>query len=110
MFYGHYDVVDAQYDPAEWHAEPFQLHPLNGYLYGRGVTDNKAPILAALYAVADLARHGTLTCNVVFLIEGEEEAGHEDLLMQYVAIATVLATSILYFFQIATGSTTTFRA
>jgi di- and tripeptidase len=51
------------------------LHPLNGYLYGRGVTDNKAPILAALYAVADLARHGTLTCNVVFLIEGEEEAG-----------------------------------
>jgi di- and tripeptidase len=39
------------------------------------VTDNKAPILAALYAVADLARHGTLTCNVVFLIEGEEEAG-----------------------------------
>jgi di- and tripeptidase len=68
-------VVDAQYDPAEWYAEPFQLHPLNGYLYGRGVTDNKAPILAALYAVADLARHGTLTCNVVFLIEGEEEAG-----------------------------------
>jgi di- and tripeptidase len=51
------------------------LHPLNGYLYGRGVTDNKAPILAALYAVADLARHGALTCNVVFLIEGEEEAG-----------------------------------
>jgi di- and tripeptidase len=75
LFYGHYDVVDARYDPAEWHAEPFQLHPLNGYPYGRGVTDNKAPILAALYAVADLARHGTLNCNVVFLIEGEEEAG-----------------------------------
>ena len=75
LFYGHYDVVDAQYDAAEWHAEPFQLHPLNGYLYGRGVTDNKAPILAALYAVADLARHEALNCNVVFLIEGEEEAG-----------------------------------
>jgi di- and tripeptidase len=75
LFYGHYDVVDAQYDPTEWHVKPFQLHPLNGYLYGRGVTDNKAPILAALYAVADLARHGKLTCNVVFLVEGEEESG-----------------------------------
>lgn len=75
LFYGHYDVVDAQYDPLDWHADPFQLHPLNGYLYGRGVTDNKAPILAALYAVADLAQHQALSCNVVFLIEGEEEAG-----------------------------------
>ena len=75
LFYGHYDVVDAQYDQSEWHAAPFQLQPLNGYLYGRGVTDNKAPILAALYAVADLVQHNALSCNVFFLIEGMEEAG-----------------------------------
>ena len=75
LFYGHYDVVDAEYNANDWHADPFQLHPLNGYLYGRGVTDNKGPILAALYAAAELAKDGKLSCNVVFLIEGEEEAG-----------------------------------
>ena len=75
LFYGHYDVVDAEYNANHWHADPFQLHPLNGYLYGRGVTDNKGPILATLYAAAELAKDGRLNCNVVFLIEGQEEAG-----------------------------------
>jgi di- and tripeptidase len=79
LFYGHYDVVDAEIgsgqETDQWLADPFQLHPLNGYLHGRGVTDNKGPILAALYAVADLVQSGSLSCNVVFLLEGEEEAG-----------------------------------
>jgi len=79
LFYGHYDVVDADLQPAavnsNWLADPFILNPLNGFLYGRGVTDNKGPILAALYAVADLAQHGALSCNVTFLIEGDEESG-----------------------------------
>lgn len=79
LFYGHYDVVDAEYNPAgndnKWATDPFILHPLNGYFYGRGVTDNKGPILAALYAVADLAQQDELSCNVIFLIEGDEEAG-----------------------------------
>lgn len=74
LFYGHYDVIDANLD-GNWHADPFTLHPLNGFLYGRGVTDNKGPILAALYAVADLSQHDALSCNVVFLLEGDEEAG-----------------------------------
>jgi di- and tripeptidase len=78
LFYGHYDVVDAEYNldgDEEFGTDPFQLRPLNGYLYGRGVTDNKGPILAALYAVADLVQNKALNCDVVFLIEGEEEAG-----------------------------------
>lgn len=78
LFYGHYDVVDAKADTGgatKWHADPFNLHPMNGYLYGRGVTDNKGPILAALYAVAELLQIDALACNVVFLIEGDEEAG-----------------------------------
>jgi di- and tripeptidase len=78
LFYGHYDVVDAEYSldgEEELGADPFQLRPLNGYLYGRGVTDNKGPILAALYAVADLVQNKALNCDVIFLIEGEEEAG-----------------------------------
>ena len=75
-------MVDAEYDPVDeiWLADPFLLHPLNGYLYGRGVTDNKGPVLAALYAAADLAQNRALDCNVVFLVEGEEESGSRGLL------------------------------
>ena len=79
LFYGHYDVVDADYDSSNinptWHGDPFVLQPLSTFLYGRGVTDNKGPILAAIFAVADLVQSGTLSCNVTFLIEGDEEAG-----------------------------------
>ena len=76
LFYGHYDVVDAEAgDERSWLVDPFVLHPLNGFLYGRGVTDNKAPVLAAIHAAADLSNNGLLSCNVVFLIEGDEEAG-----------------------------------
>lgn len=77
LFYGHYDVVDAQSgkENGDWVSDPFKLRPSNGYLYGRGVTDNKGPILAAMFAVAELAKTRSLTCNVVFLLEGEEEAG-----------------------------------
>lgn len=78
LFYGHYDVVDADFDPASlttWNYDPFTLQALSGFLYGRGVTDNKGPILAAIYAVADLVQQNSLSCNVTFLLEGEEEAG-----------------------------------
>ncbi|KAK5198616.1 hypothetical protein LTR92_001087 [Exophiala xenobiotica] len=79
LFYGHYDVVDAEIDSSganpTWQGDPFSLQPLNGYLYGRGVTDNKGPILAAIYAVADLVQQKALSCNVTFLLEGDEEAG-----------------------------------
>lgn len=47
----------------------------NGYLYGRGVTDNKGPILAVACAVANLLATRSLGVDVVFLIEGEEECG-----------------------------------
>lgn len=79
LFYGHYDVVGAELQINEkkrnWHAEPFSVEPMNGFFYGRGVSDNKGPILAALYASADLSQQGLLSCNVTFLLEGDEEAG-----------------------------------
>lgn len=43
--------------------------------YGRGTTDNKGPLLAAMLAVSQLAAQGKLGCNVRFLVEGEEENG-----------------------------------
>ena len=76
LFYGHYDVVAADNKKGTWvGGDPFQMEGRNGYLYGRGVSDNKGPILAALFAVTDLMEAKALENDVVFLIEGEEEAG-----------------------------------
>jgi di- and tripeptidase len=75
LFYGHYDVVAAENEQQKWLADPFDMQGRDGYLYGRGVSDNKGPILAALYAVADLVSEQKLATDVVFLIEGEEECG-----------------------------------
>ncbi|KAI9835858.1 MAG: hypothetical protein M1819_001756 [Sarea resinae] len=75
LFYGHYDVIAAENEQKKWIVDPFTLEGINGYLYGRGVSDNKGPVLAALYAVADLVSEQTLDSDIIFLIEGEEECG-----------------------------------
>jgi len=75
LFYGHYDVVPADTKKGKWLSDPFQLRGTNGYLYGRGVSDNKGPIIAALYAVTDLVQAKRLESDIIFLIEGEEESG-----------------------------------
>ena len=69
----HYDVVSAP--DSGWTSDPFTLTARNGYLYGRGVTDNKGPILAVACAAADLLGRRALDVDLVFLIEGEEESG-----------------------------------
>ena len=68
LYYGHYDVVGAT---DGWTTSPWTLTGRDGYLYGRGVSDNKAPILAAIFAAHEL----TSKPNITFLIEGEEEMG-----------------------------------
>lgn len=75
LFYGHYDVVPADDKQGKWIVDPFQMKGINGYLYGRGVTDNKGPIMAALYGVLDLVHEKALDSDITFLIEGEEESG-----------------------------------
>ncbi|KAF7546837.1 hypothetical protein G7046_g9190 [Stylonectria norvegica] len=75
LFYGHYDVVAADGRKGNWLTDPFTLQGTNGFLYGRGVSDNKGPIIAALYAVTDLMQAQKLENDIIFLIEGEEEFG-----------------------------------
>lgn len=75
LFYGHYDVVPADKKGDNWENDPFKLTGRDGYLYGRGVSDNKGPIMAALYAVSDLLQEKVLDSDIIFLIEGEEESG-----------------------------------
>ncbi|KFA47364.1 hypothetical protein S40293_07600 [Stachybotrys chartarum IBT 40293] len=79
LFYGHYDVVAADSQKGKWTSDPFSLRGTNGFLYGRGVSDNKGPIVAALYAVTDLMQAQQLENDIVFLIEGEEEFGSRGL-------------------------------
>ncbi|ANB15209.1 glutamine amidotransferase subunit DUG2 [Sugiyamaella lignohabitans] len=74
LFYGHYDVITASRSD-KWETDPFDLTAIDGYLYGRGVSDNKGPILAAIFAVAELFQSSKLQNDVVFLFEGEEECG-----------------------------------
>ncbi|KAF9013391.1 hypothetical protein BDQ17DRAFT_1386947 [Cyathus striatus] len=73
LFYGHYDVIAAP--PKGWTSHPFTLTGRNGYLYGRGVTDDKGPIMAVACAAAELLSRRALEVDLVFLIEGEEECG-----------------------------------
>ena len=75
LFYGHYDVVPADGKKGNWTHDPFRMVGVDGYLCGRGVSDNKGPVMAALYAATDLMQSKALDNDVVFLIEGEEESG-----------------------------------
>lgn len=76
LFYGHYDVVRAEKKENELDLkDPFLMEGVDGYLYGRGTSDNKGPIMAAIYAVADLVSRKALESDIVFIIEGEEECG-----------------------------------
>lgn len=76
LWYAHYDVVDATKNEAkDWKTDPFILTAKEGNLYARGVSDNKGPTLAAIYSVAELYHRQQLNCDVVFIIEGEEECG-----------------------------------
>jgi len=69
----HYDVISAP--QKGWDSNPFVMSGRNGYLYGRGVTDDKGPIIATACAAADLLTKRALGADLVFLIEGEEECG-----------------------------------
>jgi acetylornithine deacetylase/succinyl-diaminopimelate desuccinylase-like protein/WD40 repeat protein len=73
VVYGHYDVVDVR--GQNWATPPFDLTGQNGYLYGRGSTDNKGPMLAMIFAVKELIEdfNGALPFEIVMVFEGEEE-------------------------------------
>ena len=75
LLYGHYDVQPA--DPLDlWESPPFEPTVRNGRLYARGVGDNKGQHTAHLFAIESLlAVNGKLPCNVIFMLEGEEEVG-----------------------------------
>lgn len=76
LWYGHYDIVSSG-DPTRWKTDPYTLTCENGYLKGRGVTDNKGPLVAAMYSASSAFMSGQLQNDIVFLVEGQEESNTE---------------------------------
>lgn len=75
LLYGHYDVQPP--DPLEaWISPPFEPTIRGGRIYARGIADNKGQHFAHLLALETLRSvHGSWPCNVIVLLEGEEEIG-----------------------------------
>jgi len=73
LIYNHYDVQPPE--PLDlWDSPPFEPSLREGKLFGRGVADDKGPIVSRLLAIdALLEQNGELPCNIKFIIEGEEE-------------------------------------
>ena len=72
----HLDVVPVT--EKDWSFPPFELTEQDGFLYGRGVTDDKGPLLAALFAMKAVRECGYKLQKNVRLIAGcSEETGSE---------------------------------
>lgn len=95
LVYGHYDVQPTG-DLNEWKTPPFTLIRDGDVIRGRGVTDDKGPVLIALkVAQAFIEQEGKLPLNVKFLFEGEEEIGSPNLGEYVRAHAQELATDLV---------------
>ncbi len=78
LVYGHYDVQPA--DPYElWDHPPFEPIVKNDRIYARGACDDKGQMYMHVKAFEAMMETNALTCNVKFMIEGEEEVGSDNL-------------------------------
>ncbi|HEV6535575.1 TPA: dipeptidase [Streptococcus pneumoniae] len=68
----HLDVVPSG-DEADWQTPPFEATIKDGWVFGRGVQDDKGPSLAALYAVKSLLDQGIQFKKRVRFIFGTDE-------------------------------------
>ncbi|MBO4654816.1 MAG: dipeptidase [Bacteroidales bacterium] len=78
LVYGHYDVMPV--DPEElWHTKPFEPVIKDGKIWARGADDDKGQSFMHAKAFEYLVKTNQLTCNVKFMLEGEEEIGSTSL-------------------------------
>ncbi len=71
---GHMDVV-PQGDLSAWNSNPFELTERDGFLIGRGTSDDKGPTLAAMFALKLLLDEGyELNQRVRFIFGTDEES------------------------------------
>lgn len=84
LVYGHYDVQPSAPDEL-WTSPPFEpvirktaIHP-EGAVFARGACDDKGQMYMHIKAFEAMLACGALSCNVKFMIEGEEEVGSGNL-------------------------------
>ncbi|WP_249028689.1 dipeptidase PepV [Tannockella kyphosi] len=64
---GHLDVVPV--NPEGWNSDPFKMTMIDGKIYGRGVADDKGPLLAGYYAakiIHDLGLPTKMKTRIIF--------------------------------------------
>lgn len=78
LVYGHYDVQPPE--PLElWKSGPFDPVIIDGKIFARGSCDDKGQMYMHVKALETMVRTHTLTGNIKFCIEGEEEVGSPNL-------------------------------
>ncbi len=78
LVYGHMDVMPV--DPVElWDTDPFEPVIKDGKIWARGADDDKGQAFMHAKAFEYMVKNDCLTCNVKFMIEGEEEVGSPNL-------------------------------
>ena len=93
--YGHFDVQPVA--PVEaWDTDPFAATRRDGWLYARGVADDKGQLWALLRAAADLLADNALPVNVRFCCDGEEESGGNAIVDYIDAIDEVPAACVIF--------------
>jgi acetylornithine deacetylase/succinyl-diaminopimelate desuccinylase-like protein len=78
LVYGHYDVQPA--DPLNlWNSPPFEPVIKDGKIFARGACDDKGQFYMHVKALEIMLQTNSLTNNIKFCIEGEEEVGSPNL-------------------------------
>ena len=78
VIYGHYDVQGVDNPRSAWSYDPFGGERRDGFLLGRGASDDKGQLMTHICAWEALGAQGVKPLlNPIFLIEGEEERGSQ---------------------------------
>ncbi len=94
LVYGHYDVQPAE--PFElWDSPPFEPEIRNEKIYARGADDDKGQLFMHVKAFEYMNRSDALSCNIKFMIEGEEEIGSPSLKKFCIDHKELLASDVI---------------
>lgn len=94
LVYGHYDVQPVE--PLElWHNPPFDPVIKDGKVYARGSADDKGQFYMHVKALETLVKTNSMSTNIKFLIEGEEEVGSPNLGKFVAANKTLLKADVI---------------
>jgi acetylornithine deacetylase/succinyl-diaminopimelate desuccinylase-like protein len=78
LVYGHYDVQPP--DPLNlWTSPPFEPVIREDKIYARGSCDDKGQVYMHVKAFEAMNKLKLLSCNIKFMVEGEEEVGSDNL-------------------------------